>query len=87
MFSEIAILFGLRPKPMYVVGNLYLISKNLRLEYLLIKNRRYLRPNGRKRKEWVYDGIVLRAEKERRIEVFTCTTCIGEKDLVALPIA
>jgi hypothetical protein len=50
-------------------------------EFILIKNRRKVRPNGEQRRQWVYDGALLEAKSDGSIGYRTGISCVLETSL------
>lgn len=49
--------------------------------FMLIKARRWIRPNGKNRKQWVYDGVGLEV-KDGSITASTFISCVLEGNIV-----
>ncbi len=77
-----------RPKPKCEVGDIVWLNPKTALiplreaEYLHIRCRWWIRPNGTEKKQWVYDGLVLRIHRAR-LSVATGISCVSENSLGA----
>ena len=75
-----------RPKPKCHVGQVVCLNSRVELnsrkvlEYLHIHNRRWIRPDGAKKRQWVYDGLILQVQNEK-LSVVTGMSCVAEGSL------
>lgn len=70
-------IFFWRPKPRFRPGQLAVLLPdefNRGLRYMLIKGRRWVRPNGETEKRWVYDGDILEVVGGRLVFATSGTT-------------
>ena len=74
-----------KPRPQFRVGQLVrrINAENQELRHVLITNKRWIRPNGENKKQWVYDGVVLRIKGDDII-VSTYISCVIEKTIVSI---
>ncbi len=56
--------FFWRSEPRYNLGVLVAIASR-EGEYLLIRNRRWVRPDGETTRRWLYDGVVYRIKQSK----------------------
>lgn len=71
-----------RPKPQFRAGQLVrrVNTENQELRHVLITDRRWIRPNGENKKQWVYDGVVLMIKGDD-IVVSTFILCVIENNI------
>lgn len=76
-----------RPDPEFGPGQLVLLVNiaGLRNHYLLIEDRRWARPEGDRKKQWVYSGSIMQIDERYRLHVVTGGSCILERHCV--PVA
>ena len=74
-----------KPRPQFRVGQLVrrINAENQELRHVLITNKRWIRPNGENKKQWVYDGVVLMIKGDDII-VSTYISCVIEKTIVSI---
>lgn len=58
-------------------------AENQKIRHVLITNKRWIRPNGENKKQWVYDGIVLMVKGED-IVASTYILCVIEKNIASI---
>lgn len=75
-----------RPKPIFRVGQLVVMKApwSSLNHYMVIEKRQWGRSGAATKKCWLYDGPILRVERERLIRS-TCGYQIPESDLEAIP--
>lgn len=75
-----------KPQPKFRVGLLveHLNPPYPNLRYVLIDNRRFIRPNGETEKQWVYDGMMVTIEGNK-ISSSTRVSSVPEVDLDFIP--
>ena len=73
----------LKPTPLYCVGTLVKrndVSQPEKPCYILLRNRRFIKPNEEKKKQWVYDGVVLDVN-HGQINIATHISCVFERNI------
>ncbi len=77
-----------RPKPKFGSGQLVIVSLDSihrKIRYMLIQRRRWIKPNGRTQKQWVYDGLIFSVTEERTLSYSTTGSCFSQDILRPIP--
>jgi len=71
-----------RPRPRYGISDLVLRLNEVHTghKFMIIRGRRWIRPNDQRNKQWVYDGVLIEASGDE-IVVSTYISCVIESDL------
>jgi len=75
-----------RSKPKFRQGQLVYIPASRDVPYIryfLIERRRWVRPDGEKQKQWVYDGAILKVVNEK-LELSTFGSCFYERSFMKM---
>lgn len=76
------------PEPKFRIGQLLFIPHDAvaynRNRYLSVERRRWVKPNGRAQRTWVYDGPIFEVSQGDKLVFATTGTCFLEETLRSL---
>jgi len=73
-----------KPRPQCGCGTLVQLKSG---EYLLIRNVRWARLTGQRRKNWVYDGAAIEAPRAGLVRILTGMSGVLESDINSIVAA
>jgi len=71
----------MKTKPLHPLSIIARVRVNNEEEQMLIQGRRYIKPTGHEKKQWVYDGILISIHNGL-VSFLTTITCLPEDSVI-----